>query len=100
MTSLGDDHPESEHVLAHRIDERAAEFAVLGSRPQRPAHRVDDTVERPRNLPDLLHSERPNLRVLAGQAEAVERDTREMPLRPFGEDRNLRDQIRARLEVP
>src|SRR5919197_6226292 len=75
-----DDHPDRDHVLAHRIDERAAELAVLGARPERPAHRVDDAVERLRDLPDLLHPERPDLRMLAADPEAVEGDTRQMTL--------------------
>src|SRR5712691_1698432 len=94
-----DDHPERQHVLAHRVDERAAELSELRSRTQRPAHRVDDAVELAFDLPDLFDSERPDLRVLAGEAKAVERDAGEVSLRPFGEDRDLRDQIRARLEV-
>ena len=41
-----DDHADREHVVAHRVDERAAELAVLRRGAQRPAHRVDDAVER------------------------------------------------------
>src|SRR6478609_4490593 len=72
-----DDEADRDHVVAHGIDERAAELAELLPRPQRPAHRVDHAVERLRDLPDLLHAERPYLRVLAAQPEAVERGTRQ-----------------------
>src|ERR1043165_3776122 len=33
-----DHEPDRDLVLAHRVDEAAAELAVLGLRPQRPAH--------------------------------------------------------------
>ena len=94
-----DDHSEREHVLAHRVDERAAELAILRAGPQRPPHGVDHAIERAFDLPDFFHAERPDLRVLTGETEAVERDARQVSLRAFGEDRDLRDQIRARLEV-
>ena len=60
---------------------------------------MDHAIERALDLPDLFHAERPHLRVLTRETEAVERDTRQVSLRAFGEDRDLRDQIRARLEV-
>src|SRR5437867_10275405 len=81
-----DDHPDREHVVAHRIDERAAELAVLAARAKRPAHRVDDLPQWLRNLPDLLDAERPHLRALAAQAETIERGAGEMALRPLGEN--------------
>ena len=93
-----DDHPDRDHVLAHRVDERAAELAVARRRAKRPAHRVDHLAQRPRNLPDLLDAERPRLRARPGEAEAVERGERQMPLRPLGEDRHLRADVGARLE--
>ena len=93
-----DDHAERDAVLAHRVDERAAELAPVRRAAQRPAHRVDDAVERLLDLPDLLDAERPHLR-LRLQAEAVERDAGEMSLRPLGEDRHTRLDVRAGLEV-
>ena len=94
-----DDHSERDHVLAHRVDEGTAELAVLGCGSQWPAHRVDDPVQRTRDLPHLLHAERPDLRVLAGKSEVVERDAREMALRPFREHRHPRGEVGAGLEV-
>src|SRR3954447_8581494 len=94
-----DDHPERDHVVAHGIDERPAELAVLRGSAQRPAHRVDDAIERTRDLPDLLHAERPHLRVLARQPVAVERDARQMSLRPLGEHGDASDDVGAGLEV-
>src|SRR4051812_30626950 len=78
-----------------RIEEKPAELAELPPRPQRPAHRVQDLVERLRALPDLLLAERPHLRVLAAQPEAVERRAGQMTLRPLGENRHARSDVRA-----
>ena len=39
------DEAERDHVVAHRIDEGAAELAVARPFPRRPAHRVDDATE-------------------------------------------------------
>ena len=94
-----DHHPDREHVVAHRVDERAAELAVLLRRAQRPAQRVDHAVERLRDLPDLLHAERPHLRVLALEPEPVERDAGQVALRPLGEHGHARVDIGAGLEV-
>src|SRR5262249_36506522 len=94
-----DDQPDREHVLAHRVDERAAELAEALAGAQRPAHRVDDPVERFGDLPDLLDRELPHLRLLAAEREPVERDAREMPLRPLGENGDFRHQVGAGLEV-
>ena len=93
------DHAERDHVVAHRVDERAAELAVLCSGPERPAHRVNHPLERPRDLPDLLHAERPDLRVVALQAEAVERDAGEVALRSLTEDGHAGGDVGSRLEV-
>src|SRR6185436_1029830 len=79
--------------------ERAAELAVARVVAERPAHRVDDAVERPRHLPDLLHAERPHLRALAGQSELLDRGAGQMALRPLAEDGDARDDVRARLEI-
>ena len=92
------DEAEREHVVAHRVDEGAAELPVLRALAQRPAHRVDDVGERLRHLPDLLDAERPDLRLLPRQAEAVDRGAGEVALRPLGQDRHLRGDVRARLE--
>ena len=56
-------------------------------------------LERLRDLPDLLDAELPDLRLVAAQVEAVDRDAGEMALRPLGEDGDLRDEVGARLEV-
>ena len=57
------DHAERDHVVAHQVDERAAELTVLRARSRSgQPHRVDHSPERPRDLPDLLHAERPDLR--------------------------------------
>ena len=72
-----DDHPDRHHVVAHRVDERSAELAVLRLRPQRPPHGVDHAVERPRDLPHLLDAELPHLRRgVTAEIEVVERDVR------------------------
>ena len=62
--------PSETRSVAHRVDEGAAELAVLGALAQRPAHRVDDVLERLRHLPDLLDAERPDLRLRALEPEA------------------------------
>ena len=86
-------------VLAHRVDERAAELAVLGREVQRPPHRVDDPVERLLDLPDLLDAELPLLRVLRADVEVADRRPGQVPLGALAEDGRLRDQVGARLEV-
>ena len=94
-----DDEADRDHVLAQRVDERAAELAEPLARAQRPAHRVDHAVERLRDLPDLLHRELPHLRLLAAEGEPVESDAGEVALRPLGEHRDLGDEVGAGLEV-
>ena len=93
------DHAERDHVVAHRVDERAAELAVLGAPAQRPAHRVDHPPQRPVDLPDLLDAERPDLRVLALEAEVVDRGAGQMALRALAEDGDAADEVGAGLEV-
>ena len=66
---------------------------------QRPAEGVDDPVERLRHLPDLLHPELPRLRVGAVHVEVVVGGVGEVADRALGEDRRLRDHVRAGLEV-
>src|SRR5205807_4291094 len=78
----------------------AAELAVARGVAERPAHRVDDAVERLRDAPHLLHAEGPDLRVLALEAEALDRRAREVPLRPLREHGDARDDVGAGLEVP
>src|SRR5581483_3199673 len=95
-----DDHPDRDELIAHRIDERAAELAVALAGAQRPPHRVHDAVERLRDLPHLLHAERPHLRVLAAQPEPLECSAREMTLRALRENRHARSDVGPRLEVP
>ena len=94
-----DDEPDRDHVLAHRVDERAAELAELLAGAQRPAHRVDDAVERLRDLPDLFHRELPDLRLLAAEGEAVDRDACEVALRPLRKHGDLGGEVGAGLEV-
>ena len=94
-----DDEPERDVVVAHRVDPRAAELAVAGALAERPAHRVHDPVERLRDLPDLLHAERPDLRVAPLKAEPVDRGARQMARRALREDGHLRRHVDAGLEV-
>ena len=93
------DEADRNAVLAHRVDEAPAEFAVLRPEPQRPAHRVDDAVEGLLDLPDLLDAELPLRRVLAGEVEVADRRAGQMPLRSLAQDGRAADQVRARLEV-
>ncbi len=94
-----DDHADAQHVVAHRVDERAPELAVLGLGTQRPPHRVDDAVERLRDLPHLLDPELPHLRVGATEVELVEGDAGEMTLGALGQHGHLGDDVGAGLEV-
>ena len=57
------------------------------------------SVERFGDLPHLLHAEFPHLRVAAMQAETIERDAGEVPLRSLGEHRHLGDDVVAGFEV-
>ena len=94
-----DDQAHRDLVLAHRVDERAAELAVLGREPQRPAHRVDHAVERLLDLPDLLDAELPLLRVLGAEVEVADRRAGQVALGALAEHGGLGDQVRAGLEV-
>ena len=95
-----DDHPDRHHVVAHGVDERSAELPELRLGPQWPAHGVDHAVERPRDLPHLLHPELPHLwRGVTPETEVVEREVREMPLRAFREHGHPGDEVTPRLEV-
>ena len=94
-----DDEADADLVLAHRVDEAAAELVVFGRFAQRPAHRVDDPVERLRHLPDLFHPELPAHRVGPVHVEVVVGGVGEMADRALGEHRRLGDDVGARLEV-
>ena len=94
-----DHHPERDQLVPHRVDERAAELPVAAHRPERPAHRVHDPVERLGHAPDLFDRELPRLWVLAREAEPVERRAGQVPLRSLGEHGHARDEVGAGLEV-
>src|SRR5918996_2720417 len=87
-----------DEIVTHRVDEGATELAVARKRSQRPAHRVHDLPQRARDTPDLLDAERPDLRVLALQPEALDRGGREKTLRSLGKNRDAGDHVRAALE--
>ncbi len=94
-----DHEPHRDPVLAHRVDEGAAELAVLRAEAQRPAHRVDDAVERLLDLPHLLDPELPLLRVLRAEVEMPDRGAGEVALGALAEHGGLADQVGAGLEV-
>ena len=94
-----DHEPDAQLVLAHRVDEAAAELVPLRGLAQRPAHRVDHPVERLLDLPDLLHAELPARRQRAVEVEVVERRLGQVAERALGEHRRLRDHVGAGLEV-
>ena len=94
-----DDEAHRDVVLAHRIDERAAELAVPRPLAQRPPHGVDDLPERLGNTPHLFHAERPDLRVPALEPERVDRRGRQVARRPLGEDGQLCRDVDPGLEV-
>ena len=89
------DHQAERHLgRAERVDEAAAERVGR----ERPAQRVDDAVERPLHLPDLLHAEREDLRV--GRADLLPLAPRlaQRPRVPSASDRHLRGEV-GRLRV-
>src|SRR5262249_2421058 len=94
-----DDHADREQVVAHRVDERAAELPVARAGSEWPAHRVDDPAEWLRDAPDLLDAELPGLGVLPTEAEVLDRRAGQVPLRALREHGHARDEVRARLEV-
>src|SRR6202000_483867 len=81
------------------VYEGPAGLLGLAAPAQRPAHRVDDLVERLGNLPDLLHPELPRLRVGPVDVEVVERGVGEVADRALGEDGRLGAHVGAGLEV-
>ena len=93
-----DHHSQRHHRVPQRVDEAPTELSVLAPAPQRPPHGVDDALERSRHLPDLLDPERPHLG-LRRQRETRAGDAGQMALRPLGQDRHARPDVRARLEV-
>ena len=86
-------------LAVHAVDPRAAELLVLGLRAQRPAERVDDLLQRLLDLPDLLDAERPDLRVVARQAEPLLRGAGQVAPAALGEHGRLGHHVRAGLEV-
>ena len=91
------EHEADAEVLgAHRVDERAADLAVLPAPPQRPAERVDDPVERLRDLPDLLDADLIGLGEPRADPEVVERDAAQVALGTLGEHGGLREDLRRR----
>ena len=94
-----DDEADADLVLAHRVDEAAAELVVAGGFAQRPAHRVDHPVERLLHLPDLFHPELPAHRVGAVKVEVVVGGVAEVADGALGEHGRLGDDVGAGLEV-
>ena len=92
-----DDQAERDLVLAHRVDEAAAALPVPGLRPQRPAERVDDAIERACDPPQLLHAEAPDLRVLRREPECLRERGGQVALRALGEHGRLRVDLGAGL---
>ena len=96
-----DDHAERDHVVAHRVDERAAELAVASRR----ARSGQPIVWMTRSsgfgdLPDLLHAERPDLRVLALRGRSGRARRRSGgPASPRRGSVTRASDVRARLEV-
>jgi len=85
-------------VLAHRIDPRPAVLAPLGLQPQRPPQRVDDLVERLRDLPDLLDAQLPDLGGGAVQLEMAPGDLGEVALGALCQHGHLGQQLGPGLE--
>ena len=88
-----DDHPEGQHVVAHRVDEGAAELAVLRARAERPAQRMNHSPQRLGDPPHLLDAERPDLRILALEPELLDCRAGEVALRALGEHRQAGDHV-------
>ena len=83
-----DHEAECDEVGLERIHEAAAERVGR----KRPAEGMDDHVERPLGLPDLLHAEREDLGILGAHALAIEPRLRERPPRALSQYRDLRDE--------
>jgi hypothetical protein len=88
-----DHHSQRDHLVAHRVDEGAAELAVLGARAQRPAQRVDHLRSGLGDAPDLFDAECPDLRVLALEPERLDRRAGQVTLRSLGEHGDARDDV-------
>ncbi len=84
-----DHQPERHEIGLERIHEAATE----GIRRDRPAEGVDDRVERPLRLPDLLHAEREDLRIFGRHAPPLEPRLRQRSPRPLGQRGHFRDEI-------
>ncbi len=93
------DEADADLVLAHRVDEGAAELVEAGRFAQRPAHRVDDAVKRLLDLPDLFHPELPAHRVGAVHVEVVVGGVGEVADGALGEHGRLRGHVGPGLEV-
>ncbi len=94
-----DDKADRDLVVLHVIEEGAA----IGGRVQRPARGVNHQaglVLARVDLPQLLQADAVALRVLAGiEAEPFDQLLAQVAARAFGEDRVLRVQLHAELEV-
>ena len=88
-----DDETERQQVRLERVEKAAAE----GVARKRPAERVDHPVEGALRLPDLLHAQRKDLRILGRHALPLEPRLREHSSRPLGERRDLGDDVVRRL---
>ena len=93
-----DDEAQGDHVVAHRVEPRAAVLAVLGGQPQRPAQGVDDVPEGLGNAPDLLHPELPDLGGVAVEVEVAAHEAGEVAGGALGEHGHLGLHLGAGLE--
>ena len=94
-----DHEPDTDLVLAHRVDEAAAELVPLRRLAERPSHRVNDPIQGLLHLPDLLDAQLPPLREQALELEVVDRGAGEMALGALGQDGRLGHDVRSGLEV-
>ena len=95
-----DDDADRDHVVAHRVDERAAELAVLRL-PVRSGQPIVWTTSSS-GFATFQTSFTPSSQTcgsLPREPEPVERDAGEVALRPLGEHGHLRDEVGAGLEV-
>ena len=76
---------DGDEISGERIHEAAAETIVR----DRPAKRVNDGVERLESLPDLLYTEREDLRIVRRYFLPFQVRLRQRPSRPLGQDRDL-----------
>src|ERR1700730_17987534 len=92
-----DDKSDVDDAVLHPVDESAAEGIGI----ERPAECVDHGPRREavvRKLPELLHAERVHLRIFSGvKIEHPRELLTQRAARTFGDDRDLRANIDARL---